>query len=74
MAGRRFWEHPLLWLTLMVVVFFGVSLYSGIAAYYNFHTHNSTDTGVITQAVASTTFARQAPFYESYDCMDKARC
>ncbi|MGD0250238.1 MAG: DUF2079 domain-containing protein [Thermoplasmata archaeon] len=74
MTQGRIWQRPLFWLTLMVIAFFGVSLYAGVVAYYNFHTHNSTDAGIITQAVASTTFGHQAPFYESYDCMVKGRC
>jgi uncharacterized membrane protein len=68
------WKHPLFWLTLMVIGFFAVSVYAGIAAFDNLSTHNSGDAGLITQAVASTTFGRQAPFYESYDCMFKDRC
>ena len=67
-------KRPLLWLTLMVVAFFAIGLYSGIASYDNFHTHNASDVGIVTQAMASTTFHQQAPFYESYDCAMKDRC
>jgi uncharacterized membrane protein len=74
MKFNRIWRHPLFWLAVMVTAFFAVSLYAGIVAYYNFHTHNSTDAGIITQAVSSATFGRRAPFYESYDCMVKDRC
>ena len=74
MNWRKLWRHPLFWLGLMVTAFFAVSLYSGVVAYYNFNTHNTTDTGIITQAVSSTTFGRQAPYYESYDCFVKDRC
>lgn len=74
MHPGRFWKHPLFWLGLMVAVFFAVSLYSGVVAYDNFGTANSTDAGVITQAVASTTFGHQAPFYESQDCLGGGRC
>jgi len=68
------WKHPLFWLALMVTAFFVISLYSGVVAYDNFRTSNSTDAGVVAQAVASTTFHQSAPFYESYDCLTKDRC
>ncbi|MGP8076566.1 MAG: DUF2079 domain-containing protein [Thermoplasmata archaeon] len=58
----------------MVVAFFAISLYSGFAAYENLQLQNSSDAGIITQAVASTSFGRAAPFYESYDCLVKSRC
>ena len=58
----------------MVLAFFAISLYSGIAAYANFQLSNSTDAGIILQAVASTAHGHVAPFYESYDCMVKSRC
>ena len=74
MRWGRPWKHPLFWLGVMVAAFFAVSLYSGIVAYDDFHTHNSTDAGIITQAVSSATYGHQAPFYESYDCLDKDRC
>ncbi len=58
----------------MIAVAFAISLYASIVAYANFHTHNSSDVGIVTQAMASTTFGHQAPFYESYDCVIKDRC
>ncbi|MGB7124975.1 MAG: DUF2079 domain-containing protein [Thermoplasmata archaeon] len=73
-AAGRWWERPRFWLAVMVVAFFCVSVYSGIVSYDNLQTANSTDAGIITQAVASTTHGHVAPFYESFDCEVKARC
>ncbi len=58
----------------MVVAFFAISSWAGFAAYSNFQFANNTDAGIITQAVASTTFGRHPVFFESYDCMVKTRC
>jgi uncharacterized membrane protein len=58
----------------MVVAFFAISLYSGIASYANLQMNNAGDAGIVTQAVASTAHGHAAPFYESYDCMVKSRC
>jgi uncharacterized membrane protein len=58
----------------MVVGFFAVSFYSGIVGYTDLQTQNATDTGIITQSVASTVRGHVAPFFESYDCFEKARC
>ncbi len=74
MSERARWKNPHLWLGLMVAVAFAISLYASVVAYANFHTHNSSDVGIVTQALASTTFGHQAPFYESYDCVIKDRC
>jgi uncharacterized membrane protein len=68
------WRSPRRWLALLVVGFFAVSLYAGYVSYVDFQTQNSTDTGIITQAVASTALGHNPPFFESYDCMVKARC
>ncbi len=68
------WRRPRFWLAVAVAAFFVVSLYAGIVAYTNFQTQNSTDAGIITQAVASTAHGGVAPFYESYDCQVKDRC
>jgi uncharacterized membrane protein len=58
----------------MVLGFFAVSVYAGVISYTDFQTQNSTDAGIITQAVTSTTFGHNPPFFESYDCMVKTRC
>jgi uncharacterized membrane protein len=71
---HQWWDHPRLWLTLMVVVFFGFSVYTGLVAYADFQTQNSVDAGIVTQAVASTALGHNAPYFESYDCMVKVRC
>jgi uncharacterized membrane protein len=68
------WRKTRFWLALMVVGFFAVSLWSGTVSYTDLQTSNSTDAGIITQAVASTVHPNVAPFYESYDCMVKTRC
>ncbi len=76
-SGRspgRWWWRPRVWLALFVVVYFAFSFYSGIVSYYDFQTQNSTDAGIITQAFASTVHGHVPPFYESYDCLVKARC
>jgi uncharacterized membrane protein len=59
---------------VFVIAFFVFSLYSGIVAYADLQTQNSIDTGIFTQALASTIHGHVAPYYESYDCMVKARC
>jgi uncharacterized membrane protein len=58
----------------MVVGFFAISLYAGVASYLDLQTQNSTDAGIFTQAFASTVHGHATPFYESYDCMVKLRC
>lgn len=59
----------------MVVAFFAISLYTGVAAYYsNFSGRGAYDAGIVTQAVASATFHHSAPFYESADCQQNGRC
>jgi uncharacterized membrane protein len=58
----------------MVVGFFAISFYSGVASYLDLQTQNSTDAGIFTQAFASTVHGHATPFYESYDCMVKLRC
>jgi uncharacterized membrane protein len=58
----------------MVVGFFAVSFYAGVASYLDLQTQNSTDAGIFTQAFASTVHGHAVPFYESYDCMVKLRC
>lgn len=71
----RWLSHPLFWLAVMVSAFFAVSCYAGFAAYYgNFSGGGPYDAGVVTQAVASTALGHHAPFYESADCLAKARC
>ena len=73
-APPRWWQRPRFWLAVLVVGFFAVSSWAGFAAYSNFQFANNTDAGIVTQAVASTTFGRHPVFFESYDCMAKARC
>jgi uncharacterized membrane protein len=68
------WRAPRFWLAVFVIAFFVFSLYSGIVAYADLQTQNSIDTGIFTQALASTIHGHVAPYYESYDCMVKARC
>jgi uncharacterized membrane protein len=68
------WRRPRFWLIVMVVGFYAISLYAGVASYADLQTQNSTDAGIFTQAVASATFGHAPPFYESYDCVVKARC
>jgi uncharacterized membrane protein len=68
------WRRPTFWLAAMVVAFFVASVYFGAVAYMDLQTQNATDAGIITQAVASTAGGHVAPFFESYDCMVKARC
>jgi uncharacterized membrane protein len=74
MTGSGFWRRPLLWLALMTVAFVAFTTYAGVVAYDNFQTHNASDVGIVTQAMASTTFGHHAPFYESFDCAIKDRC
>jgi uncharacterized membrane protein len=68
------WKRSGVLLGIFVVGFFAISFYSGIVAYTNLQTQNPTDAGIITQAVASTAHGHVAPFFESYDCIVKARC
>ncbi len=58
----------------MVGAFYALSLWAGIAGYLNFQLANSTDAGIITQAVASTAHGGVPPFFESVDCLVKNRC
>ena len=58
----------------MVGAFFALSLYVGIVAYFDFQLANSTDAGIVTQAVASTAHGGVPPFFESWDCLFKQRC
>ncbi len=72
---ERWWKRPIVPLGLMVVVFFAISFASGAAAYYNTYPGGEMyDAGIIVQATASTAFGHHAPFYESADCLSKARC
>jgi uncharacterized membrane protein len=73
-ARDPWWKRPKFWLAVMVVGFFVISLYSGVVSYADLQTQNSTDAGIITQAVSSTASGHNAPFYESYDCIVKSRC
>jgi uncharacterized membrane protein len=68
------WRSPYLWLAILVVGFFAISFYAGAVSYADLQTQNATDAGIITQAVASTSLGHNPPFFESYDCMVKARC
>jgi uncharacterized membrane protein len=73
-ALRRRWRSPWLLLGVMIAVFAGVSFYAGTISFYDFQTRNATDLGIFMQALTSTVRGQPAPFYESYDCMVKARC
>jgi uncharacterized membrane protein len=68
------WQRPTFWLAVFVLGFFAASVYFGAVSYMDLQTQNATDAGIITQAVASTAHGHVAPFFESYDCMVKARC
>ena len=68
------WTRPTLWLVVMVVVFYAISVYVGILAYYNFQLANAGDAGIITQAVYSTGRGGVPPFFEAWDCLYKQRC
>lgn len=72
--GFRWWRHPLLALPMMATAFFAVSLYIAWAAFNDFSSLGSTNTGIVTQAVASTTFGHNPPFFETFDCIYKGRC
>jgi uncharacterized membrane protein len=68
------WLSPRLVLALMITGFTAVSVYAGAIAFYDFQTRNATDLTIFMQALTSTIRGHPAPFYESYDCMTKARC
>jgi uncharacterized membrane protein len=70
----EWWRSPWLLLGLMIAAFTAVSCYAGAISYFDFQTRNSTDLTIFMQALTSTIRGHPAPFYESYDCMDKARC
>jgi uncharacterized membrane protein len=74
MPPSSWWQRPRFWLAVMVVGFFAISFYAGVASYLDLQTQNSTDAGIFTQAFASTIHGHATPFYESYDCMVKERC
>lgn len=73
-AATRLWTRAGVWLVILVVVFFSISLYLGAVSYYDFQLDNSVDAGIITQAVASTAHGGVTPFFESWDCLFKERC
>lgn len=71
------WRDPRLWLGVMVALFVFVSLSSAVATFSNFayaNWNSANNTGIVTQAVASTALQHNAPFYESWDCMHTDRC
>lgn len=75
------WPHllksPRFWLAVLIAASCAVSVYSSVVAYENFdyvNTNGANNAGIITQALSSTTFGHQAPFYDSYDCIHTDRC
>jgi uncharacterized membrane protein len=58
----------------MVAAFAAVSFYAGTIAYFDFQTRNAIDLTIFMQALTSTVHGHPAPFFESYDCLTKARC
>jgi uncharacterized membrane protein len=73
-AVRRWLSRPVVWLYILVVAFFAISLYAGVVSYYDFQLANAGDAGIITQAVASTTHGGVPQMFESWDCQFKQRC
>jgi uncharacterized membrane protein len=62
------------WLAIIVVAFFGVSVWSGVAAYNGLSTRlGGGNLGIFMQSFSSTNHG-QIPFFESSDCLAKFRC
>jgi len=60
----------------MIAAFVIVSVYGGIVAYYNLtiSAAHAYDLAIFQQAFSSTATGYHVPFYESTDCLVKARC
>jgi uncharacterized membrane protein len=69
-------SRPSAWLGLMIAAFVLVSVYGGIVAYYNLTiaAAHAYDLAIFQQAFSSTATGYHVPFYESTDCLVKARC
>lgn len=70
----RPWRRPLFWLAIAVLVFISVSVYAGVSAYSTLYGLDAVDLAIYQQAFASTAQGFRIPFYESVDCIGKARC
>jgi uncharacterized membrane protein len=69
-------RHPRWTLGAMIAAFFAVSMYGSVLAYDNFviNAGHSYDLAIFEQAFSSAAHGFHIPFYESSDCVAKARC
>jgi uncharacterized membrane protein len=63
-----------LWLAIFVTVFFVVSVWSGVTAYFGMSYRLGAGNLMIGMQSLSSTTHGYIPFFESEDCLDKVRC